>query len=200
MQKNNALKAKVIMTKTAVGAAYLAMLMVGDVNAADIGLAASIGGDDSAIAIPIRTEGYLIQPELSYGFREDKYDGRNSESESWSLGVFGYKRVAAADNLEALFGVGLGYGNQEYDESYSSGYYQGSADGYFIAPAVALSYSVSDNISFSIEARYRFDSQDQERKIVDSDPYWTQNESDKSELKSAYTDTRVTLRYYFAGI
>lgn len=200
MKKKNGFKTKVTLIKTLFGTMCIATIMAGDAYAADIGLAASIGGDDSAIAIPIRTEGYLIQPELSYQFYEDVDEDQNYESEGWSLGVFGYKRVAAADNLEALFGIGLGYTTRDHDDRYRNYHYKGSSDGYFIAPAIGLSYNVSDNISFAIEARYRYDSADQENRRIDNDPNWPSDETEKSDYKRAYTDTRVTLRYYFAGI
>lgn len=194
------IKPKVIFANTLLSTMCLTALTVSDAHATDIGLAVSIGGDDSAIAIPIRTQGYLIQPEVSYGFFEETDEERVNESEMWSLGVFGYKRVGVDEKLEALFGLGLGYTAQDYDDRYGSYSYEGSYDGYFIAPAIGLSYNLSDNISFAIEARYRYESFDQETHRIDSDPDWPEDEIQKREAKRAYTNTRVTLRYYFAGI
>lgn len=200
MQKKNGFKTKVALTNTVFSAACLAMFMASDASAADIGLAASIGGDDSAIAIPIRTEGYLIQPEISHSFYEDNTESRGYESERISFGIFGYKRVPMVQGLEAQFGVGLGYGHRESDQYYQGQRYNDDFESYFVGPAIGLSYYLNDKVSIGIEARYLYRTSDSVSRSVETTFDETRVTTHKSDDKQASTDTRVTLRYYFAGI
>lgn len=200
MKKQNGFKTKMTLTKTLFGTLCIATLMASDAYAADIGLAASIGGDDSAIAIPIRTEGYLIQPEISYSFYEDNAEARGYESEGVSLGIFGYKRIQMEQGLEAQLGVGLGYGHRESDQYYGDERYNDDFESYFVGPAIGLSYYLNDKVSIGIEARYLYRTSDSVDRIIETTSGETRVTTNKSDAKQASTDTRVTLRYYFAGI
>lgn len=168
--------------------------------AATVGLGAAIGGDSSALALPIRTQQFIFQPELTHYYSNYKSDSRRFENEQISMGVFGYKPSPIADNMEILWGVGVGYSRRDSKSTHSWGKYDEEGDAIFIAPAIGFNYYVNDKVSIGVEARYYFEDGDGKSENVQSDGEDLIQFTETDQYKTSYSNTRVSLRYYFGGV
>lgn len=155
--------------------AIAALVSAVSVNAADIGVGASIGTNDNTIYVPINVnENFRVEPYVStYKVNDDDYSYRSSR-----LGVGLFKLEKTSSQTSVYWGARASYiDGRDSDD--------GDFDGYSIAPVLGFEYFPVKNFSVGGDVALEYTDVDSDS---DSYPFATQSTS---------TKTSVGVKFYF---
>ena len=148
------------------------------------------------IYIPTKTEGFLLEPKISYTSQEVERNSNDSATDedytektinvSISLGIF---KLYTRDKLDFYVGARIGTTISRYEIEYADSDYgvddEEEEESLIIAPTVGAEYNINDKISVGGEVMYLT------YKNEDNESSYTITETNSS------LQSRLIIRFYF---